>query len=105
LVALSSAVTTLSMMCIWSGQRSSDDNLGKSGFAVPDLFIEGSQFGVYYADLLTLVPLQRSLHVEGYYEIPVNEFLTITPALIYGDLGTGGNDDNFYGAIRATFSF
>jgi hypothetical protein len=28
--------------------------------------------------------------VEGYYAVPVNEFLTITPALIYGDLGTGG---------------
>jgi hypothetical protein len=23
--------------------------------------------------------------IEGYYEIPFNEFLTITPALIYGD--------------------
>jgi hypothetical protein len=44
--------------------------------------------------------------IEGYYEFPVNEFLTITPALIYGDPDTGAvDDDNFYGAIRATFSF
>jgi hypothetical protein len=25
--------------------------------------------------------------IEGYYEIPVSEFLTVTPAVIYGDLG------------------
>jgi hypothetical protein len=30
-----------------------DDSSWQVGFAVPDLFIEGSQFGVYYADLLT----------------------------------------------------
>jgi len=45
--------------------------------------------------------------VEGYYEIPFNEFLTITPAIIYGDAdyGEGGDDTTFYGAVRATFSF
>jgi hypothetical protein len=82
-----------------------DDVSWQAGIAFPDLFIEGSQLGVYYADLATLAPGVNASMYEGYYEIPVSQFLTITPALIYGDLDTGGDDDNFYGAIRATFSF
>jgi hypothetical protein len=83
-----------------------DDNTWQVGFAVPDLFIEGSQFGVYYANLFDTTAGQDPYMVEGYYAIPVNQFLTITPALIYGDLDVAGADsENFYGAIRATFSF
>jgi hypothetical protein len=84
-----------------------DDSTWQAGIAFPDLFIEGSQLGVYYADLFDLTANQSPYMVEGYYEIPVSQFLTITPALIYGDLDTvgGGDTDNFYGAIRATFSF
>jgi hypothetical protein len=79
---------------------------GKQGIAFPDLFIEGSQLGIYYADLFSTTAGQDPYLVEGYYSIPVNEFLTLTPALIYGDLDIAGVDsDNFYGAIRATFSF
>jgi hypothetical protein len=94
-----------------SGSFVGSDNSWQVGFAVPDVFIEGSQFGVYYADLFnglgTAANNNDPYLIEGYYEIPVNQFLTITPALIYGDLGlnTGVDDDNFYGAIRATFSF
>jgi hypothetical protein len=84
-----------------------DDTTWQAGIAFPDLFIEGSQLGVYYADLFSLTANTNPYMVEGYYEIPVNQFLTITPALIYGDLDTVGvaDTDNFYGAIRATFKF
>ncbi|NJN22068.1 MAG: iron uptake porin [Leptolyngbya sp. RL_3_1] len=84
-----------------------DDTTWQAGIAFPDLFIEGSQLGIYYADLFSLAANTNPYMVEGYYEIPVNQFLTITPALIYGDLDTVGtaDTDNFYGAIRATFKF
>lgn len=89
-----------------SGSLTGGDSTWQVGFAVPDLFIEGSQFGVYYADLVAVAGADPYM-IEGYYEIPVNQFLTVTPALIYGDLGLPGgvDDSNFYGAIRATFSF
>jgi hypothetical protein len=83
-----------------------DDSTWQAGVAFPDLFIEGSQLGIYYANLFSTTAGQDPYLVEGYYSIPVNEFLTLTPALIYGDLDIAGVDsDNFYGAIRATFSF
>ena len=45
--------------------------------------------------------------VEGYYNIPFNKFLTITPALIYGDTNLFNVSDTtgFWGALRATFRF
>jgi hypothetical protein len=88
-----------------AGAGTGSDDTWQAGIAFPDLFIEGSQLGIYYADLFNTAAGVDPYMVEGYYSIPVNEFFTLTPALIYGDLGTGGNDDNFYGAIRATFSF
>ncbi|MEO1621620.1 MAG: iron uptake porin, partial [Cyanobacteria bacterium J06632_3] len=46
------------------------------------------------------------LLVEAYYNLEVNEFFSLTPAVIYADNDTDfGSDDNFYGAVRATFSF
>ncbi|MEM0981216.1 MAG: iron uptake porin [Cyanobacteria bacterium P01_H01_bin.58] len=80
-----------------------DDSTWQVGFAVPDLFIEGTQFGVYYANLFDTD--DDPYMIEGYYEIPVSNFLTITPALIYGDPDTTGDTEAFYGAIRATFSY
>ncbi len=77
-----------------------DDETWQAGIAVPDLFIEGTQFGVYYANLYSAT--DDPYMIEGYYEVPVNKFLTITPALIYGDLDVA-DGDNFYGALRATF--
>ncbi|HEY9735361.1 MAG TPA: S-layer protein, partial [Trichocoleus sp.] len=44
--------------------------------------------------------------VEGYYHIPFNEFLSITPAIIYGDANNGTTDETtIYGAVRTTFRF
>ncbi|WP_008318507.1 iron uptake porin [Leptolyngbya sp. PCC 6406] len=86
-----------------SGPASTDS--WQIGAAFPDLFLEGSQLGVYYASLPSYT--SRPYMVEGYYSIPVNQFLTLTPALIYGNLDRNSATDvnNFYGAIRATFSF
>ncbi|WP_225886524.1 iron uptake porin [Leptolyngbya sp. PCC 6406] len=75
------------------------------GVAFPDLFLEGSQLGIYYASLPSYNA--RPYMVEGYYSIPVSRNLTLTPALIYGDLDRNATFDrnNFYGALRATFTF
>jgi hypothetical protein len=91
----------------FTGATAGDTESWQAGIAFPDLFIEGSQLGFYYADLVDATNLANDPYmIEGYYSIPVNEFLTLTPALIYGDLGAGAaNEDNFYGALRATFSF
>jgi hypothetical protein len=88
-----------------AANNNGDDVSWQAGIAFPDLFIEGSQLGVYYADLFSATNGVNATMYEGYYEIPVSQYLTVTPALIYGDLDTGGDDDNFYGAIRATFKF
>jgi hypothetical protein len=96
-----------------------------AGLGFDDLFLEGAQFGIYvtqlpqlnygYEDSLgqeqSLGRDSNPLFIEGYYQIPVNEFLTITPAIMYGDAklnnpgGTRTEDTSFYGAIRAVFSF
>jgi hypothetical protein len=80
------------------------------GVALNDLGAEGNQLGIYYAGLPAYGGAPWM--VEGYYAIGVNEFITVTPALIYGDLNSGfpvgpanDNDNSFYGALRTTFSF
>ncbi|MEL6137843.1 MAG: hypothetical protein AAFR42_10595 [Cyanobacteria bacterium J06628_6] len=40
---------------------------------------------------------------EGYYELAVNEFWTVTPALLYSE--DDDDDSAFYGIIRSTFQF
>ncbi len=92
-----------------------------AGFGVNDLFLEGSQLGVYGGQLPQTnfripggVNLERQNNpwlIEGYFEIPFNKFLTVTPALIYGDAnfinpgGTSTDDTTLYGVVRATFRF
>ncbi|MDB9527650.1 iron uptake porin [Oscillatoria sp. CS-180] len=80
-----------------------DDTSFQFGGGFDDLLFEGSEFGVYYADLADYD--DDPYMIEGYLAIPVNQYLTLTPAVIYGDLGDGDDDENFYGALRATFSF
>jgi len=86
-----------------------DDFSWTVGVGFPDLFIEGTELGIYGGQLPQQAGYANNpFLIEGYYTIPFNEFLSITPAIIYGDAdfsGGGGNDDSFYGAIRATFSF
>ncbi len=74
------------------------------GVAISDLFGVGNEFGVYGGISPSLN--RDPLLVEAYYAIAVNEFFTFTPAVIYADNDSGvGDDDNFYGALRATFQF
>lgn len=73
------------------------------GIAIPNLFASGSEFGVY-AGVDPNFGTDPFL-VEGYYEIGVSEFLTVTPAVIYLDTASGGDETGLFGAIRATFRF
>jgi hypothetical protein len=85
-----------------------DDFSWTAGLGFNDLFIEGTQLGVYGGQLPQLVGYSENpFMIEGYYEVPLNEFLTITPAVIYGDTGLAGVTDQtgFWGALRATFRF
>ncbi|MBE9159662.1 carbohydrate porin [Nodosilinea sp. LEGE 06152] len=82
-----------------------------AGVGFNNFLAEGAQLGVYGGQLPTnglVAGSNNPFIVEGYYEIPFNQFLTITPAVIYGDINSGlaGNDDTgLWGAIRATFRF
>ena len=80
-----------------------DDTSYMFGGGFSDFLFEGSEVGVYYANIPDFD--DEPFMIEGYWGIPVNQFLTLTPALIYGDLDTGDESENFYGALRATFSF
>ncbi|MEO0986322.1 MAG: iron uptake porin [Cyanobacteria bacterium J06639_14] len=82
-----------------------DDFSWQAGAGINDLFIEGSQLGAYYANIPDYD--DDPYMAEVYYELPVNQFLTITPAIIYGNLDVDGEDedDNFYATVRAVFQF
>lgn len=74
------------------------------GVAISDLFGVGNEFGVYGG--ISPSVNRDPLLVEAYYAVAVNEFFTFTPAVIYADNDSGvGDDNNFYGALRATFQF
>ncbi|MGG6237533.1 iron uptake porin [Nodosilinea sp. AN01ver1] len=78
-----------------------------AGVGFNNFLAEGTQLGVYGGQLPTTVG-ENPFIIEGYYEIPFNEFLTITPAVIYGDVNSGlagADDTGFWGALRATFRF
>jgi hypothetical protein len=87
----------------WHDNGADDDESYQFGGGFNDLLFEGSQLGVYYANIPDYA--DEPYMIEGYWSIPVNQFLTLTPAVIYGDLDVGGDDEQFYGALRATFSF
>ena len=79
-----------------------------AGAGFNDLFLEGSQLGVYGGQLPQLAGFRDNpWMVEGYYEIPFNQFLTVTPALIAGDANWAlpGDDRGLWGVIRTTFRF
>ncbi len=78
-----------------------------AGVGFNDFLLEGSQFGVYGGELPQLAGrTSNPWIIEGYYEIPFNKFLTVTPAIIYGDANFAGPDDTgWWGVVRATFRF
>jgi hypothetical protein len=78
------------------------------GVAVNDAFGSGNKVGIYggrtpntFSSPSGPVPYV----VEGYYQFSVNQFLSLTPAIIYGNLDLPGNSDGVYGVIRATFRY
>ncbi|MEO0767873.1 MAG: iron uptake porin [Cyanobacteria bacterium J06649_4] len=83
-----------------------DGNLNSymGGVSFPGLFGGGNELGLYGG--ISPAVGRDPLLVEAYYRLSVNEFLSVTPALIYTDSGAAVNNaDNVYGALRATFSF
>lgn len=75
-----------------------------AGIALPDFLGNGNELGVYGS--ISPSVNRDPLLVEAYYKMNVNEFFTLTPAVIYADNDSGlGDDNNFYGALRASFSF
>ncbi|MGF1521289.1 MAG: iron uptake porin [Leptolyngbyaceae cyanobacterium] len=95
-----------------------DDFSWMAGAGINDLFFEGSQLGAYYANIPSYGDFELANGIdidapddpwmaEVYYELPVNQFLTITPSIIYGnlDIDSADEDENFYATIRATFRF
>ncbi|MEO0541586.1 MAG: iron uptake porin, partial [Cyanobacteria bacterium P01_A01_bin.105] len=88
------------------GAAGQDLDSWQAGVAFPSFLGTGNQAGVYYAQVPSGVAGIDPYVIEGYYQVSLNDFLTITPAIIYGDLDTNVGDDNvFWGAIRTVFSF
>jgi hypothetical protein len=80
-----------------------DDQSFMFGGGFSDFLFEGSELGAYYASIPSYGS-EDDYMIEGYLGVPVNQFLTLTPAVVYGDLDEG-DEENLYGVIRATFSF
>ena len=56
------------------------------GVGVEDILVDGSQLCLYGGQLPQLEDyVNNPFLVKGYFEIPINPFLTITPALVYGE--------------------
>ncbi|PZV07783.1 MAG: S-layer protein [Leptolyngbya sp.] len=92
----------------YSSFNGGNDFSWTAGVGINNFLAEGAQLGVYGGQLPQLVGAANNpFLVEGYYEIPFNQFLTITPAVIYGDLNSAAADDEtgLWGALRATFRF
>lgn len=86
-----------------------EDDAGDSdewqvGALFPDFLMPGNDLGIYGG--VESDPNQNPVVIEGFYTIGVNNYLTLTPAIIYGDLDTGvGDDSAVYGVLRTTFKF
>jgi hypothetical protein len=77
-----------------------------AGAGFNNFLAEGTQLGVYVGESPSTTN-EKPFFVEGYYEIPFNQFLTVTPSVFYGTTNQAGVADNsgFWGALRATFRF
>lgn len=86
-----------------------EDDAGDSdewqvGLLVPDFLAAGNELGIYGG--VDSDPDNNPVIIEGFYAINVNNFITVTPAVIYGDLDTNTADDSgVYGVVRTTFNF
>lgn len=81
-----------------------DLNSYMGGISFPGLLSDADELGIYGG--ISPAFNRNPWLIEAYYKFDANEFLSFTPALIYADNDSGvGNDNNLYGAIRATFRF
>lgn len=79
-----------------------------AGVGFDDFLFEGSAAGIYAAGLPYYSDDEdNAFLVEGYYSIPLSKYVTVTPAIIYGDAKFAGEGDStgLWGALRATFTF
>ncbi|MGF1496932.1 MAG: iron uptake porin [Elainellaceae cyanobacterium] len=82
--------------------------------AVNDLLVEGSKFGFvagvpsYTRDLADEGRSDDTgFLLEGFYNYPINDFITITPSIIYinDPFNVNDNDDVVIGTLRTNFEF
>ncbi|WP_299490239.1 iron uptake porin [Acaryochloris sp. IP29b_bin.137] len=88
---------------------------GAINFAFPDLGIEGATGGLIFGvpptvidnDIALREDPDQTFHLEALYSFPVNDFITITPGVIYliNPEGNSANSDILVGVIRTTFKF
>jgi hypothetical protein len=92
----------------YSDYDGGNDFSWNAGVGFDDFILEGSAAGVYAAALPRYDDRANPFLVEGYYSIPFSKYLTVTPAIIYGDAKFGdaaGDSTGLWGALRATFTF
>jgi len=91
----------------YSDYEGGNDFSWNAGVGFDDFLLEGSAAGIYAAGLPRYSDEANPFLVEGYYSIPFSKYLSVTPAIIYGDAKFGGDDDStgLWGALRATFTF
>ena len=80
------------------------------GISVPDFLASGNELGIYGGDAFdrsTVSFDSDAIIIEAFYAMKLNKYLTITPAVIYGDPdGVDGDDEEgVIGVIRTTFKF
>lgn len=81
-----------------------DLNSYMGGLSFPSLLSETDELGIYGG--ISPAFDRNPLLIEIYYKFDANEFISFTPAVIYADNDSGvGDDNNLYGAMRATFRF
>ncbi|MGJ3245004.1 MAG: iron uptake porin [Elainellaceae cyanobacterium] len=80
--------------------------------ALNDLLVEGARLGVVggvptYTRDLDGQSTDTGFLVEGFYSYPINDFITITPSVIYIDspFNVDDNDDVIIGTLRTVFKF
>ena len=75
------------------------DESWQAGVAVSNLLGTGNAAGVYYVE-----DFNDDETAEAYYSMKINEYWTLTPAVIYGEFDATG-DESWYGVIRSRFNF
>lgn len=85
------------------------------GAAFPDLFFKGNLGGVivgaipYSADAPGVSDSADNnnvpLHVEGFYKFQLNNFISVTPGVIYQMNPGQGDNESVIGTLRTTFKF